>query len=127
MSIPTLLEVEIEDQFEHLSKVEFGSEQYKAGVDGLTKLLDRSMEMNKLEYEAEEGRKNREIDNELKQKQMDEEKKSRWIQHGIALAGIILPIAAAVWGTKASFKFEETGTVTTIMGRGWINKLLPKK
>ena len=118
MSIPTLLEVEIEDQFEHLSKVEFGSEQYKAGVDGLTKLLDRSMEMNKLEYEAEEGRKNREIDNEFKQKQMDEEKKSRWVQHAIA---------AAVWGTKASFKFEETGTVTTIMGRGWINKLLPKK
>lgn len=127
MSIPTLLEVEIEDQFEHLSKVEFGSEQYKAGVDGLTKLLDRSMEMNKLEYEAEEGRKNREIDNEFKQKQMDEEKKSRWIQHVISAAGIILPIAAAVWGTKSSFKFEETGTVTTIMGRGWINKLLPKK
>lgn len=127
MSIPTLLEVEIEDQFEHLSKVEFGSEQYKAGVDGLTKLLDRSMEMNKLEYEAEEGRKNREIDNEFKQKQMDEDKKSRWIQHVISAAGIILPIAAAVWGTKSSFKFEETGTVTTIMGRGWINKLLPKK
>lgn len=127
MSIPTLLEVEIEDQFEHLSKVEFGSEQYKAGVDGLTKLLDRSMEMNKLEYEAEEGRKNREIDNEFKQKQMDEEKKSRWVQHVISAAGIILPIAAAVWGTKSSFKFEETGTVTTIMGRGWINKLLPKK
>ena len=127
MSIPTLLEVEIEDQFEHLSKVEFGSEQYKAGVDGLTKLLDRSMEMNKLEYEAEEGRKNREIDNEFKQKQMDEDKKSRWIQHIISAAGIILPIAAAVWGTKSSFKFEETGTVTTIMGRGWINKLLPKK
>lgn len=127
MSIPTLLEVEIEDQFEHLSKVEFGSEQYKAGVDGLTKLLDRSMEMNKLEYEAEEGQKNREIDNEFKQKQMDEEKKSRWIQNGIAAASIILPIIVAVWGTKASFKFEETGTVTTIMGRGWINKLLPKK
>ena len=127
MSIPTLLEVEIEDQFEHLSKVEFGSEQYKAGVDGLTKLLDRSMEMNKLEYEAEEGRKNREIDNEFKQKQMDEDKKSRWIQYVISAAGIILPIAAAVWGTKSSFKFEETGTVTTIMGRGWINKLLPKK
>lgn len=127
MSIPTLLEVEIEDQFEHLNKVEFGSEQYKAGVDGLTKLIDRSMEINKIEYEAEEERKNREIDNEFKQKQMDEEKKSRWVQHAISVASIILPIAAAVWGTKASFKFEETGTITTVMGRGWINKLLPKK
>ena len=127
MSIPTLLEVEIEDQFEYLSKVEFGSEQYKAGVDGLTKLIDRSMEINKIEYEAEEERKNREIDNEFKRKQMNEDKKSRWIQNVISAASIILPIAAAVWGTKASFKFEETGTITTVMGRGWINKLLPKK
>ena len=127
MSIPTLLEVEIEDQFEHLSKVEFGSEQYKAGVDGLTKLLDRSIEMNKIEYEADEVRKNREIDNQFKQKQMDDEKKSRWVQHAISAASIILPIVAAVWGTKASFKFEETGTITTVMGRGWINKLFPKK
>ena len=102
MSIPTLLEVEIEDQFEHLSKVEFGSEQYKAGVDGLTKLLDRSMEMNKLEYEAEEGRKNQEIDNEFKQKQMNEEKKSRWVQHAISVASIILPTISAVPFTNTS-------------------------
>ena len=127
MTIETSLHEEILNGFDDLNRMERGTETHKTTVDELTKLLDRSMEMNKLEYEAEEGRKNREIDNEFKQKQMDEEKKSRWVQHAISMASIILPIAAAVWGTKASFKFEETGTVTTIMGRGWINKLLPKK
>ena len=29
--------------------------------------------------------------------------------------------------TLTSLKFEEEGTVTTIVGRGFVNKLLPKK
>ena len=60
-------------------------------------------------------------------KQMEEEKKDRWIKNGLAAAGIIIPTLVTIWGTVKSIKFEETGTITTIMGRGFINKLLPKK
>lgn len=127
MRIDTLLHEEIADEFEHLNKMEVGTETYRTTVDGLTKLMDRAIEIEKLEIEEQERREARESDNEFRAKQMEEEKKSRWISHAINVAGIIIPVGVTVWGTFKTFKFEETGTITTMMGRGFINKLLPKK
>ena len=123
MSIENLMETEISDEFEKLSKMEAGSEPYKGTVDGLTKLLDRAIEMKKLEIEIE----NKQKDDLFKESQVKEERKDRLIKNCLAAAGIIVPSAITVWGTLKSLKFEEEGTVTTIMGRGFINKLLPKK
>ena len=47
MNIQTLLYDEIEEEFEKLRKIDYGSEQYKVTVDGLTKLMDRAIEMEK--------------------------------------------------------------------------------
>lgn len=127
MSIRTLLDVEIEDEFEKLNEMEVGSEQYRTTVDGLTKLLDRSIEFDKYQDELEEKKENRKIDTELKSKQINNENKDRWVKNGLTLASIIIPSVITIWGTLTSLKFEEEGTVTTIMGRGFINKLLPKK
>lgn len=127
MNNATLLEVEIQDQFERLRKTEFGTEQYKTGVDGLTKLIDRSIEIDKLSHEFKKERENQKLDIEFKEKQMAKDKKSEMIHNVIAIAGIVLPLLVTIWGTNVSLKFEESGTVTTIMGRGFINKLLPKK
>ena len=127
MNNATLLEVEIQDQFERLRKTEFGTEQYKTGVDGLTKLIDRSIEIDKLSHEFKKERENQKLDTEFKEKQMAKDKKSEMIHNVIAIAGIVLPLLVTIWGTNVSLKFEESGTVTTIMGRGFINKMLPKK
>lgn len=127
MTIETLLYVEIEDEFSKLKDMEVGTDEYKTTVDCLTKLVDRAIEIDKLNIENEEKTKDRENDNGLKLKQMKEERNNHIVQNCIAVASIVASTALAVWGTKASFKFEETGTVTTIMGRGFINKLLPKK
>lgn len=116
MDIQSLLNEEIRNEFQDLKSMELGSEEYKATVDGLTKLVDRSIEIEKIDVESQE-----------KQIQMKEEKIDRWVKNGIAVGGIILPIVITIWGTKKSFEFEKEGTITTIMGRGFINKLLPKK
>ena len=123
MSIETLAEVEISDEFEKLSKMEVGTEPYAKTVDGLTKLMDRAIEMEKLKLEVENRRK----DDLYKDAQVKEDQKDRLIRNIIAGAGIIIPSVITVWGTLKSLKFEQEGTVTTIMGRGFINKLLPKK
>lgn len=123
MSIENLLETEIQDEFDKLSKMEKGTEQYKATVDGLTKLMDRAIEIEKFNVDAEERVK----ENDFKLKQADEDRKDRIVKNCMTAAGIIIPTVVTVWGTIASFKFEQEGTVTTIMGRGFINKLLPKK
>ena len=127
MTVKSLLRDEIRDEIETLSKMEVGSEGYEKTVNGLTKLMDRAIEMDKLENEQEEKEKNREIETELKTQQLEDEKKDRKVRNAISIAGIIIPTLVTIWGTKASFKFEQEGTVTTIMGRGFINKLLPKK
>lgn len=145
MDIETLLHDEIESELQALSQMDTGSNEYKVAVDGLTKLIDRAIEMDKFnnaheekleerEFEREqklkqieEERLDREFEREHKTKQLEEEKKDRLIKNGLTAGGIVLPIMVTIWGTLKSLKFEETGTVTTLIGRGFINKILPKK
>lgn len=127
MAIRNLLELEIEEEFNKLSEMKPGTEEYKVTVDGLTKLLDRSIEIDKHRDELDEKKENRKIDNDYKSKQVEDENRDRKIKNGLTLAGIVIPSVITIWGTLKSLKFEKDGTVTTIMGRGFINKLLPKK
>ena len=127
MSIETLLNDEIKSEFEELKKLEVGTEQYKASVDGLTKLVDRAIEFEKIDAERTEKQLDRGFEADFKLQQAEDERKDRKLKNGISVAGIVIPIVVTIWGTLKTLKFEETGTVTTIMGRGFIQKLLPKK
>lgn len=127
MSIETLLNEEIKTELEFLKKLEVGTDKHKNAVDVLTKLMDRSIELEKIDIESQEKIDSREFENDLKLKQMEEDRKDRLIKNCISMVGIALPVAVTIWGTVKSFQFEKEGTITTIMGRGFINKLLPKK
>ena len=126
-NIETLLHEEIQDGFDALSKMERGTEIHKTPVDEVAKLFDKAIEIEKIEIEAKDKAKSREIEASLKRAQMEEDRKDRRVKNGIALGGIVLPLAVTIWGTFKTLKFEEEGTVTTMMGRGFINKLIPKK
>lgn len=126
-NIETLLHEEIQDGFDALSKMERGTEIHKTTVDEVAKLFDKAIEIEKIEIEAKDKAKSREIEASLKRAQMEEDRKDRRVKNGIALGGIVLPLAVTIWGTFKTLKFEEEGTVTTMMGRGFINKLIPKK
>lgn len=126
-NIETLLHEEIQDGFDALSRMERGTEIHKTTVDEVAKLFDKAIEIEKIEIEAKDKAKAREIEASLKRAQMEEDRKDRRVKNGIALGGIVLPLAVTIWGTFKTLKFEEEGTVTTMMGRGFINKLIPKK
>ena len=126
-NIETLLHEEIQDGFDALSRMERGTEIHKTTVDEVAKLFDKAIEIEKIEIEAKERTKAREIEESIKLAQIEEDRKDRRVKNGIAIGGIVLPLAVTIWGTFKTFRFEETGTVTTIMGRGFINKLIPKK
>lgn len=127
MSIKTQLSEEIKDEFENLKKVELGSDKHKIAVDSLTKLLDRSIELDKLDLEYQDKYESRETERELKEKQIKDERKDRIVKNVLTGVSVVGGFGLTVWGTIKSIKFEETGTITTIMGRGFIQKLLPKK
>lgn len=127
MNIETLLREEIKSELEELKKMSLGTDEYRTTVDGITKLADRAIEMERLDIESQDKAEVREIEAELKLKEMSEERKDRWIKNGISVMSILVPTVVTIWGTVKSIEFEREGTITTIMGRGFINKLLPKK
>ena len=127
MKVETMLHDEIRNEFEELKKLEVGSDVYRAAVDGISKLLDRAIEYDKLDAECNERSLNRGFEEDYKLQLAEDEKRDRRIKNGITIAGIVIPSLITIWGTIKSLNFEKEGTVTTIMGRGFINKLLPKK
>lgn len=127
MSIKTLLNEEIESELKELGKIEVGSDKYKTTVDGITKLSDKLIELKKVDNEAADKIEAREIEIELKRQELADERKDRKVKNLISIGGIVLPIVACMWGTQKSFEFEKDGSITTIMGRGFIQKLLPNK
>lgn len=116
MTIEDLVLQEIDRLNEELEELEPGTKQYEATANRLHTLMDKAIEMGRIN-----------MDHEDKVVQMNEERKDRIVRNAISVAGIVLPIAVTVWGTLFTTKFEEAGSYTTIMGRGFINKLLPKK
>ena len=127
MNIETLLYDEIETEFDKLSKMEAGSDQYKVTLDGLTKLMDRAIEIEKVDIDCKEKEEARISEQLSKQQQMNDDKKDRLIKNIIGAAGVVLPLLVTIWGTKVSLKFEETGTITTPAGRNFIQRLFSKK
>lgn len=127
MNIEKVLHEEITDEFRVLKDMSVGTDEYKAAVDGVAKLVDRAIEIERLNLEHEEKQRQAETDERIKALQMTREERDRIVKNCISVASIIIPSIITVWGTIKSIKFEETGTITTIMGRGFINKLLPKK
>ena len=124
MSIQRLLKEEIESEFKELSTITPGGENYKVAVDGITKLMDRAIEMEKNEIDRQDRIDARDSENELKTKQMEDEKKDRFVKNLLAGVGTIGGLVVTIWGAKKAWKFEETGTVASPVGRSFINKLI---
>lgn len=129
---------EIGRQLVELEGMDVGSDAYKTTVDGISKLMDKLNDSNKNDYDYLTAQEARELERELKEKQLSQETELKEkqlvgertdciVKHGLTALGIITSVGLAVWGTCKSLKFEETGSVTTIMGRGFISNLLPKK
>ena len=116
MDMTKNLQGEIKERFDDLAELDVSSKEYAAAVDSVTKLMDRDIELKKLELS--------ETHNE---KQMKEDRKARVVKNCIEVGSIVLPLAVTIWGAKASFKFEETGTITTGIGRKFMDKLISRK
>ncbi len=124
--IETLWNNEIKNELELLSDREIGTEEYKITVDGITKLMDRKIELVKFEAECAQKDAVRALNHmeyELKLQQLQADKRDRLIKNIISCAGIGLPLLVTIWGTIISLNFEKEGVVTTGAGRGFVNKL----
>lgn len=128
MEIQGLFNEEIKRQFDELSELEVGSDDYKAVEECLTKLADRAIEMEKVQMDANEKVADRMMRNGNEFDKRQDEKTDRVVQYCLRGAEIAIPVALTIWGTVTTLKYDKEGVLpTTLMGRGFINKLIPKK
>lgn len=123
MRIETMLHDGIEDGFNELKKIQVGTEEYKSTVDGLTKLLDRAIEIDKIDAETQTNADNREIETNIELKKIAADRKDRTIKNCLTAASIVCTAGITVWGSLKSWKFEETGVVTSGPGREFMKKI----
>lgn len=126
MSVKEQLTKVIEVQMEMLKDMKPGTEEYKNAFDVLAKLLDKLNEMDRNDYDYWDKCETREKETELKLKQLAEDRRDHNVKNTLTGVSVVGGLALTVWGTLKSLKFEENGTVTTLIGRGFINKLLHK-
>lgn len=127
MEYERTLNEEIQSELEALRVNQaIGDTTYKTTVEGLTKLVDRSIELKKLEVDELQKTAELEVSSELKLQQMENDKKDKQIGYVINVGTTILTVVVTIWGTMVCLKFEETGTVRSLPGRSFLNKLLKK-
>ena len=127
MGNKNLLYEELEKELKELSRMQIGTEQYKVAVDGITKLTDRIIEIDKLDSEKNV----KELENiarmeeqELKREQLKSEKRDRIVKNVITVGGAVLSVAVYALAFIASTNFEREGTFTTEGGKNSIRQLL---
>lgn len=127
MDYMALLDDVIVNELKNLKDTKGETDEYKATVECVTKLMDRSIEIKKLTFDQTNKLSRQVIDDKAKVKQDEEDRKDRLIKNCISVAGIVIPALITIWGTLKSLKFEQEGTVTSMAGRAFVSRLFPKK
>ena len=112
MSVKTDLIAEFNDQLAEVGKLDVGSEKYKIGVDGVVKLADRIIEIEKFESETDLKKTNYEEEVYRNDRQFVYEKKDRKVRNAIEIAKVVTSFASLGLTAAAfvmSMNFEKNG------------------
>lgn len=124
MNIKNLLVEELECQIDELHRMKVGSDEYKVAVDGITKLVDKMNDIEKIEIDQLDKVEKRANDFDIRWREMETDKKDRLIKNVLTGVGTVGGLGLAVWGTCMSMKFEKEDSFTSTLGRGWVNKTI---
>ena len=103
-NLKTILDEKIEKGFDKLETLDIGTKEYNDAVDGLGKLMDRRIEIEKNKEESK-SRLGKNI-----------------IDIGLGLAGL----GVSIWGMCVSIQFEKDDSFTSQVGKKAIDRILRK-
>ena len=122
------LEEVIQIHVDYLKGLNPSSDEYANAADALNTLYKLKLEEDKLDMSYQEDvlkEKQIDIDKELKEKELDEQKKGRLIQLGLAVGNLALPLMFYNKWMKAGFKFETDGTFTSQTFKNLFSRFRP--
>ena len=112
----------IRSQIIDLASFKSGSKEKADAIDDLATLYKLRIEEVKAEMDLDDKVDARDSEDRYRQEQLKERTKDRYINLGIAAAGIVLPlIFNCVWMSKG-FEFEKTGTFTSTTFRNLFSR-----
>lgn len=124
MSIKHDLIEEFNNQLEEVGKMEVGTEKYKITMDGVTKLADRIIEIEKCEAESDIAEETR-VNNELsKAEELRIDKRDKIIRNVIEGVKVVGGFGLTAWAFVAAMNFEKEGVLTTEGGKAALRSLL---
>ena len=129
-----MLDQEIQGCLESMNDLEaVNVPEYGEAVTNVTKLMDKLVELKKLDIEQSKLEQMKEIEaskleqmKELETEKIDSENKDRLVKNVITVVTTGAGIVLTIWGTKKTFQFEETGSITSTAGRKYLDALLSK-
>lgn len=112
-----LLADELQEEFSIIRTVEPGKDEHKIIADSICKLVEKQIEIDKLES-----------DKALERKKHIRDAVDMALKHGLTAVSIGSGIALTIWGTKVTLEFDKTGNIiTSIAGKIFTKNLFPKK
>lgn len=119
MSFKDELKKTWEDEKEYLESIDpkDESELYKAQLNRINEIEKRLTDMEKTEIEVEERAACRDIDEQLKYRQMEDEKKSQKSKNRIEIAKIAVPTTAAFIMGVVAMIYEKTDIMSSTTGK----------
>lgn len=123
MRMEDLLREEIERELEEIKGMTPGTEEHRVACASVQGLIDRAKELEEFGVKCQNEERDRRDDRDFKTKQFEAEEKDKKVRNWLTGLGIVIPAGISVWGVLKSLKFEETGTVTTLVGRNFFQKI----
>ena len=124
MGIKNVLVEELTKEVKELSKIEVGSDKYRAAVEGVTKLANCINDIDQFEAENMQKESAQFNEYELKHAQLESEKRDRKTKNGIAIGTALVSVLVYGVAFIASTNFEREGSFTTEGGKNSIRQLL---
>lgn len=125
--IQDALNREIESALDQIHTLPVDSEGYEKAVKSLAVLMDRKASMEDASHKRKVDSEKSCVEQDMEERRFKHEKRNDICKNILTAAGIAVPAVLAVWGTVASLEFEKTNSVTTILGKDWLKKVIPKK
>lgn len=113
-----LLHEQVQDALNGIDVTDIASEESAKAVENSIKLVDREIEMTKIQNDYDAKLAQVEADKEVKLHQIEEDKKSRWIDRAIDMGKFAIGLAVTAAVSTFAYKQEQEGNiVTTQQGR----------
>lgn len=127
MRYENLLNEEIINQLEEVGKMDLGNESAKLTIDGVTKLTEKSIELEKLRIQEEDLIEKRNMEYELRSEEIRKEHVRGMVDIGTKVLIGVAGLAISIWGTIYTTNFERDDNYTTSASRNWVSNLFKPK